>query len=294
MSPHDIFAAFAESDSLPRRAMVAAGKRREEMVPIFLDYIAHLQDADIDTVSEADTYAFLFVYFLLGEWREARAYRPLTALLRKDPKFLELLLGDAITEGTKRIIAGVFDGDLQPILEVIEDPAAYEFARCEMIDALAMIARLHPETRPEVAAYLEGFFASEFEKEETLWGAWAFAVAELGLAHLEPQVQQAFEQEWISPQEADFAYFQEQLRIAMAGGQLALMHGSGNHRLIDSAVKELSGWYCFSDKYLKENAFSTALPQISGGTVESAAPKVGRNDPCPCGSGKKYKKCCLA
>jgi uncharacterized protein len=24
-----------------------------------------------------------------------------------------------------------------------------------------------------------------------------------------------------------------------------------------------------------------------------ATPKVGRNDPCPCGSGKKYKKCCL-
>ena len=23
-----------------------------------------------------------------------------------------------------------------------------------------------------------------------------------------------------------------------------------------------------------------------------AGPKVGRNDPCPCGSGKKYKKCC--
>jgi preprotein translocase subunit SecA len=24
-----------------------------------------------------------------------------------------------------------------------------------------------------------------------------------------------------------------------------------------------------------------------------ATPKVGRNDPCPCGSGKKHKKCCL-
>ena len=21
--------------------------------------------------------------------------------------------------------------------------------------------------------------------------------------------------------------------------------------------------------------------------------KIGRNDPCPCGSGKKYKKCCI-
>lgn len=26
--------------------------------------------------------------------------------------------------------------------------------------------------------------------------------------------------------------------------------------------------------------------------IVRAAPKVGRNDPCPCGSGKKYKKCC--
>jgi len=29
-------------------------------------------------------------------------------------------------------------------------------------------------------------------------------------------------------------------------------------------------------------------------TVRHEGPKVGRNDPCPCGSGKKYKKCCGA
>jgi preprotein translocase subunit SecA len=29
-------------------------------------------------------------------------------------------------------------------------------------------------------------------------------------------------------------------------------------------------------------------------TVRRESPKVGRNDPCPCGSGKKYKKCCGA
>jgi SEC-C motif-containing protein len=29
-------------------------------------------------------------------------------------------------------------------------------------------------------------------------------------------------------------------------------------------------------------------------TIKREAPKVGRNDPCPCGSGKKYKKCCGA
>jgi len=31
--------------------------------------------------------------------------------------------------------------------------------------------------------------------------------------------------------------------------------------------------------------------QISGPPVRREGPKVGRNDPCPCGSGKKYKKC---
>jgi preprotein translocase subunit SecA len=50
----------------------------------------------------------------------------------------------------------------------------------------------------------------------------------------------------------------------------------------------------------------TVAPRpVSGVTVLRSAParrpeaarsgqKVGRNDPCPCGSGKKYKKCCLA
>jgi uncharacterized protein YecA (UPF0149 family) len=27
-------------------------------------------------------------------------------------------------------------------------------------------------------------------------------------------------------------------------------------------------------------------------TFKRESPKIGRNDPCPCGSGKKYKKCC--
>jgi len=35
----------------------------------------------------------------------------------------------------------------------------------------------------------------------------------------------------------------------------------------------------------------TAGGDFSVSTVRSSGPKVGRNDPCPCGSGKKYKKC---
>jgi preprotein translocase subunit SecA len=34
------------------------------------------------------------------------------------------------------------------------------------------------------------------------------------------------------------------------------------------------------------------LPEEKVHTYKRETPKVGRNDPCPCGSGKKYKKCC--
>src|SRR5262249_39471160 len=35
-------------------------------------------------------------------------------------------------------------------------------------------------------------------------------------------------------------------------------------------------------------------PSIETGSIQQArkGEKAGRNDPCPCGSGKKYKKCC--
>jgi preprotein translocase subunit SecA len=45
--------------------------------------------------------------------------------------------------------------------------------------------------------------------------------------------------------------------------------------------------------YTKANVSAAAAGQDEGKprTVVSDSPKIGRNDPCPCGSGKKYKKC---
>ncbi len=41
-----------------------------------------------------------------------------------------------------------------------------------------------------------------------------------------------------------------------------------------------------------EAAMNAALSTASAKPVVRDAPKTGRNDPCPCGSGKKFKKCC--
>ena len=49
---------------------------------------------------------------------------------------------------------------------------------------------------------------------------------------------------------------------------------------------EIAGFKKFDGewKYVAGNIITT--------TVKREGAKIGRNDPCPCGSGKKYKKCC--
>jgi len=39
--------------------------------------------------------------------------------------------------------------------------------------------------------------------------------------------------------------------------------------------------------------YKNAYPSYKTETVRRVEEKVGRNDPCPCGSGKKFKKCCI-
>ena len=46
------------------------------------------------------------------------------------------------------------------------------------------------------------------------------------------------------------------------------------------------------DKHLTEERRKELYKEQKSSMTVVKGPKVGRNDPCPCGSGKKYKKCC--
>jgi hypothetical protein len=50
---------------------------------------------------------------------------------------------------------------------------------------------------------------------------------------------------------------------------------------------QLADFEIEADDPFEEDFFADAVPYVR------ETPKVGRNDPCPCGSAKKYKKCCL-
>jgi SEC-C motif-containing protein len=67
----------------------------------------------------------------------------------------------------------------------------------------------------------------------------------------------------------------EFIATALSRRKILSLHEAGRF------IKEDGQWF-YVDGDIMEDSPSVAV----------AARKVGRNDPCPCGSGKKFKKCC--
>jgi uncharacterized protein len=59
-------------------------------------------------------------------------------------------------------------------------------------------------------------------------------------------------------------------------------------KLIVGAAAGVTGIY----RYFKAQRLLEKEPFDSASTFRRTEPKIGRNDPCPCGSGKKFKQCC--
>jgi hypothetical protein len=69
--------------------------------------------------------------------------------------------------------------------------------------------------------------------------------------------------------------------------------GDGN--LNDPRIKRLQNEWLSTPRDAFDGKTSSEMLSLAQGKVETFRredPRVGRNDPCPCGSGKKFKKCC--
>jgi uncharacterized protein len=61
-----------------------------------------------------------------------------------------------------------------------------------------------------------------------------------------------------------------------------------HEKLIVGAAAAVTGIY----RYFEAQRLVEGQPFDNVTTFRRTAPKIGRNDPCPCGSGKKFKQCC--
>jgi uncharacterized protein len=275
----------------------------------FATLYADAIEADVVAVVERARYENLDVpsgrlllrgIHILGGRRLCAAYRPLVALLKGPQDRVEDLLGDAITENLSRILLGLFDGDEQPLWELVTDRSVDQFVRKAALNAFTFLAFEGRIDRAAFEAFLLRFDEARLtaaDDDDVTWHAWMTAVAVLGLTAAVPRVRAAFADGRIAPDWCDEDDFDELLKAAIERPNDRTRLEAERMGYIEDVVVALENFSegDDADDNLFDDEGEAAWPSRPELGVPTHNPyrDIGRNDPCPCGSGKKFKKCCL-
>ena len=289
-------------------ALRAAIEQREAIVPELIGAIDRVTADPAHYLKNPEESLHTFAIYLLAQFRETRA---LDALLR----FFSLpgeqaldLTGDMVTEQGAAVLASVCGGDPAPLLKLIHDETVNEFVRGQAIDALAVQAIWGERSREAVVEDLRRLFTTLPKPgDDYVWAGLTGLICDFHLPELAPEARQAFAEGLVDETILDLAWFEEALSRR---DEEDLQDFRKRNTPID-AVAECSMWLCFRDENEElgpwdddedidleerpDDAYGLPpedLRDIPKLTPYLAAPKVGRNDPCPCGSGKKHTKCC--
>lgn len=327
MTPEEIIHRIRPTTGVyPTEAVKAAIEQRESVSPLLLQALEEAAAAPEAAFDAVEDQLLIFAMFLLAQFRETRALEPLCRLLSYEAENVDSYMGDASTGGLNRVFASLYSGNLGPIQALIETPNACEWVRSAALQGMAILVELDRLDRGVVEDYFHSLLTRFLEREPSyVWETLAVLSSRLRFPSLVPALRQAAEEELIP--DCDIY---EDLDDLLKGKPSAY---SGTHilvsNLIEDTIDEMTYWYSLppvpnweevldgidlerlSDSpkmdldlpgKIWSSLTSTGVPQSK--EPEAFEPsdtpsfggqeKIGRNEDCPCGSGRKYKKCCGA
>lgn len=297
---------LARSPELPNFAITLCAIRYRDSGPFLRAALERAASGGL--TDEEDERLFLRALFIVGGRRDPLGFEPLLRLLRRPQDEVEQLLGDAVSGHLPRIAAGVFNGDMDALFDAIADLQLEETIRDSLLAAAAFLTWDDRIERERMIAFLRRFDAERLAPDDDLvWVSWANAVALLGLRELEPTVLAAWDRGSIPGAILGRDEFIEELeRAAQAPDDIQRFKDSllgyiddvivalKDHMLVEDLDddEDVPDWDVLDDlRTTSDERFPLSLP---GEPAVNPWRHVGRNDPCPCGSGKKAKRCCLA
>jgi hypothetical protein len=301
--------------ALPFEAVALCTVRYPDSGPLLRRLIERAADGAL--IGDREARQLVRALYIVGGRRDPLVLEPLLRLLRRPTDEVEELLGDVITVALPRIVAGVFNGNAHALLEAIVDLQLDESVRAALLGAATFLTFDKRIELQQMVGFLGRFGAERRVPDGDMsWSGWAQAIALLGLRILEPAVMAAFDRDaipaWIyqrkdfadelaaaeqSPhdpdrfEKADLGYIEDVLAVV---GEIRFEDDEdffGDAGLGDDDEED-DTWPDDDDPADVDQvpASFQATPQ---GPAINPMRHVGRNDPCPCGSGKKAKRCCL-
>lgn len=279
------------SRPFPRPAIAFANAHREEVAPFLIESLTRM--AAVPSFAEDEEYVLhLYAMHLLATWRDARAYAPLAALGHHSEDVLDIVMGDVITESYGRSLASVCDGNVAPLQALFENAQASHWARNAALEAWGVRVIEGDSARDDLLQYLMSrgdVEAARLRQTDTVRNEFevldcivSVAVDIAGVEMIE-RIDCWYADDLLDQSISEKEWVHEQMRTTFdLVREQTLARGKGYVR---DPETEMGWWSGFHDTPAKTKK-PTATPQPVRHDI-----KIGRNDPCPCGSGKKYKKC---
>jgi len=283
-----------------RAAVEAAVERREEVTAELLRILEDAVDRAAQLDAEGDYMAHLYAMFLLAQFRENRAYPLVVRFASLPSDLLDSLCGDFVTDSLGRVLASVCDGALEGIQSIIENEDADQWARGAALRSLVTLVAAGHKSRDEIVSYFARLYRGKLRRQWShVWDALVSSSCDVYPAELLDDIERAYQEGLVDP--GCIRLDEVKRDLAMGKDRLLARLASDSHlQLVQDTVKEMGWWACFQDdgsngvKSAAHAPAKSSLPASASSQIKSTKPKTGRNAPCPCGSGKKYKKCCGA
>jgi tetratricopeptide (TPR) repeat protein len=289
------------------------------------DMYLSLDDWDDDTMN----FPIHALYFLT-ELRAYESLPTVLNILRQDQEFLEYWFSDGLNDYCLPTIYLLGNNQLDLLKAFVLEPNNYYWCRGLATQAATQIALRQPERRAEVVPFFRDIARTHLNQadndgliDNSFLGGMMNDMLTLKSVELEQEMINLFQKGWIAVGECgtleeilkDLHEPEDFNRIVPLPATIYEMYSGNYTDKIEQIHEVSSSLEHFDDPYNDylagdmfkslankapqsktskddfEEHYPTRPSYSSQGTVRHVEPKLGRNDPCHCGSGKKYKKC---
>lgn len=274
--------------TFPHEALNDAINNQELIIPELLKIIEFTKDNIEELIAEERYIAPIYAMYLLAQFKEKHACRLIIDFFSMPGDMAKEITGSIVTEDLGRILASVYDGDDSLLKSLIENKELNEYVRSAALECLLVLFAVGLKSREEIISYFKELFNGKLEGDFSyIWTALVTRSTRLYPEEVYDEIKLAYKEESVETFFVDLSTVEKTIKEGKEK-TLGSLRNDSRYKLIEDTISEMQNWACFSKSNNEEKNKNLQL-----NTVTKKRKKIGRNASCPCGSGKKYKKCCL-
>ena len=278
---------------MPTEALNFIRSNWDEAEPVLLVELDHCIATPLE---DEHTALFLYALYLCAEMQCKAAFERYITICRLPTLLMDALIGDILTEKMPEMLARTCIDRVEMLKALVEDEAVYEFARSAGLDALHALVLIDVVSREELGRYCMDLLSHRLQKRPSyIWDETITIAEYLRLTEALPLIEEAYQHGWANPGVQSFESVEDGMAQLLTEEKLKDRREKVEDFKTEREISYFARNWSEEDEFSREDsadllqepqAARRQLPLPAGG-------KVGRNEPCPCGSGKKYKKCCI-